>query len=73
MSPSVDACRILSYTCPLLFLRFSLPHNILTGTSAYRDAIDTTSADGNVWKMLLGAVNDWYDNDPYEDIDDEDE
>ncbi|KAL8859794.1 MAG: hypothetical protein Q9178_003626 [Gyalolechia marmorata] len=27
------------------------------------DVIDTTSADGNVWKMLLGAVNDWYDDD----------
>lgn len=28
-----------------------------------RDIIDTTPADGNVWKMLLGAVNDWFDDD----------
>ncbi|KAL8946997.1 MAG: hypothetical protein Q9222_006679 [Ikaeria aurantiellina] len=26
------------------------------------DVVDTTSANGNVYKMLLGAVNDWYDN-----------
>ncbi|KAL8894183.1 MAG: hypothetical protein Q9192_004544, partial [Flavoplaca navasiana] len=37
------------------------------------DVIDTTSADGNVWKMLLGAVNDWYDNDGDSDDDDDDE
>ncbi|KAL9033583.1 MAG: hypothetical protein Q9180_005869, partial [Flavoplaca navasiana] len=36
------------------------------------DVVDTTSADGNVWKMLLGAVNDWYDNDGDSDDDDED-
>ena len=30
--------------------------------------IDTTPANGNVWKMLLGAVNDTFDDDP----DDED-
>ncbi|KAL8865807.1 MAG: hypothetical protein Q9174_006683 [Haloplaca sp. 1 TL-2023] len=35
------------------------------------DVVDTTSADGNVWKMLLGAVNDWYDNDGDSDDDDE--
>ncbi|KAL8787452.1 MAG: hypothetical protein Q9213_002229 [Squamulea squamosa] len=34
------------------------------------DVVDTTSADGNVWKMLLGAVNDWYDNDVDSDDDD---
>ncbi|KAL8726824.1 MAG: hypothetical protein Q9166_006440 [cf. Caloplaca sp. 2 TL-2023] len=27
------------------------------------DVIDTTPADGNVWKMLFGAVNDWFDGD----------
>ncbi|KAL8706255.1 MAG: hypothetical protein Q9201_000692 [Fulgogasparrea decipioides] len=27
------------------------------------DVIDTTSADGNVWKMLFGPVNDWFDGD----------
>ncbi|KAL9635650.1 MAG: hypothetical protein Q9204_002555 [Flavoplaca sp. TL-2023a] len=37
------------------------------------DVIDTTSAAGNVWKMLLGAVNDWYDydGDPDDDNDDD--
>lgn len=29
-----------------------------------RDIVDHTYWDGNVWKMLLGAVNDWYDDDP---------
>ncbi|KAL8894790.1 MAG: hypothetical protein Q9192_004050, partial [Flavoplaca navasiana] len=37
------------------------------------DVIDTTPADGNVWKMLLGAVNDWYDNDGESDEDGEDD
>ena len=46
---------------------------MLTGTCAGRDTIDTTSANGNVWKMLLGAVNDWYDNDQCGDTDDEDQ
>ena len=45
----------------------------LTAASIYRDVVDTTSADGNVWKMLLGAVNDWYDNDHDGDGDDEDD
>ena len=72
----VALCQHLQVT--VIHLSLTLPtvlatHNILTGTSASRDTIDTTSADGNVWKMLLGAVNDWYDNDPDEDIDDEDE
>lgn len=26
-----------------------------------RDIVDTTPADGNVLKMLLGATNNWYD------------
>ena len=29
-----------------------------------RDVIDTTSANGNVRKMLLGAINDTEDDDP---------
>ncbi|KAL8769017.1 MAG: hypothetical protein Q9209_004934 [Squamulea sp. 1 TL-2023] len=37
------------------------------------DVVDTTSADGNVWKMLLGAVNDWYDNDGDSDADDDED
>ncbi|KAL8919647.1 MAG: hypothetical protein Q9208_006679 [Pyrenodesmia sp. 3 TL-2023] len=28
------------------------------------DVVDHTYWNGNVWKMLLGAVNDWYDDDP---------
>ncbi|KAL8696543.1 MAG: hypothetical protein Q9224_002741 [Gallowayella concinna] len=42
------------------FIRFG---NDPKAKERLRDVIDTTSADGNVWKMLLGAVNDWYDND----------
>ena len=48
-------------------------YHILTSASSYRDVVDTTSADGNVWKMLFGAVNDLYDNDHDGDSDDEDE
>ncbi|KAL9620221.1 MAG: hypothetical protein Q9160_005230 [Pyrenula sp. 1 TL-2023] len=29
-----------------------------------RDICDTTSADGNVWKMLLGSINPYWDDDP---------
>lgn len=29
----------------------------------YRDVIDHTPANGSVWKMLLGAVNDTFDDD----------
>lgn len=29
-----------------------------------RDICDTTSAAGNVWKMLLGSINDYWDDDP---------
>lgn len=32
--------------------------------STRRDIIDTTPANGSVWKMLLGAVNDTFDDDP---------
>jgi hypothetical protein len=28
-----------------------------------RDICDTTPADGNVWKMLLGSINDYWDDD----------
>ena len=30
---------------------------------ALRDIIDTTPADGNVYKMLLGAVSEWFGDD----------
>ena len=30
----------------------------------FRDIVDHTYWDGNVWKMLLGALNNWYDDDP---------
>lgn len=32
------------------------------------DIVDHTLWDGNVWKQLLGALNDWYDDDPPENI-----
>lgn len=35
----------------------------------HRDVIDTTPANGNVWKMLLGPVNDTYDDDPSDEED----
>jgi hypothetical protein len=28
-----------------------------------RDIVDSEASDGNVWKMLLGAVNKWFDED----------
>lgn len=28
-----------------------------------RDIVDTEPYNGNVWKMLLGSVNDWLDDD----------
>ena len=34
------------------------------------DIIDTEPANGNVWKMLLGAVNHWFDDNPDDDGDD---
>ena len=35
--------------------------------TAHRDLIDTTPSNGNVWKMLLGPVNDTFDDDSYDD------
>ena len=32
------------------------------------DIVDTTAVSGNVWKMLLGATNDWFDDDDSTDI-----
>ncbi len=29
----------------------------------HRDVVDTEPSNGNVWKMLLGAVNEWFDDD----------
>ena len=29
-----------------------------------RDICDTTSSSGNVWKMMLGSINDYWDDDP---------
>ena len=45
---------------------------MLTSSKNLRDVVDTTSADGNVWKMLLGAVNDWFDDD-HDDMNDANE
>ena len=53
--------------------RCYLYHTDLRGFSNPRDVADTTSADGNIWKMLLGAVNDWFDDDHDEETDEEDE
>lgn len=32
--------------------------------SLYSDIVDTTPANGNIWKMLHGAINSWFDDDP---------
>ena len=37
------------------------------------DIVDTEPANGNVWKMLLGAINHWFDGDDDDDGDDNDE
>lgn len=34
-----------------------------SGLGLSMDIVDTEHSDGNVWKMLLGAVNDWFDDD----------
>ena len=46
---------------------------MLTESFTCRDVIDTTPADGNVYKMLLGSVNDWFHGDRDEDTDKDDE
>ena len=33
-------------------------------TNMKRDICDTTSAKGNVWKMMLGSINPYWDDDP---------
>ncbi|KAL9131378.1 MAG: hypothetical protein Q9175_006779 [Cornicularia normoerica] len=34
-----------------------------SGLGLSMDIVDTEPSNGNVWKMLLGAVNDWFDDD----------
>lgn len=29
----------------------------------HRDIVDAEPADGNLWKMLLGSINKWFDQD----------
>ena len=29
----------------------------------YRDIVDTEPSTGSVWKMLFGAINEWFDGD----------
>lgn len=36
----------------------------LTFSSDDRDIVDTEPSSGNVWKMLLGSTNKWFDQDP---------
>ncbi len=35
---------------------------ILTTLPRTRDIIDTEPSNGDVWKMLLGAINTWFDD-----------
>ncbi|KAL8938633.1 MAG: hypothetical protein Q9211_003117 [Gyalolechia sp. 1 TL-2023] len=53
--------------CFTTFIPISLPavwrcHTDLTFLN-FRDIVDTTPATGNVWKMLLGPLNPWIDDD----------
>jgi len=38
-----------------------------------RDICDTTPADGNVWKMMLGSIDSAWDDDAEDDADDTDD
>lgn len=33
------------------------------GADLFRDIVDTEPANGNVYKMILGAINPWFDDD----------
>ena len=68
LSPYVSSTTLsLPILYPTFLVGTVILSNYIDGTdrqfSLYRDIIDTTPADGNVWKMLLGAVNDWFDDD----------
>ena len=39
------------------------PNNICDTLILYRDIVDTEPADGNVYKMILGSINPWFDGD----------
>lgn len=47
-----------------MYVDFSCPVSMLYSQFDNRDIVDHTYWNGNVWKMLLGALNDWYDDDP---------
>lgn len=71
--------RMIAKSCPkehvaIQFIRFGhdqasikkldgLDHGLGLKTIGM-DIVDHTYWDGNVWKLLLGALNDWYDDDP---------
>ena len=42
-----------------------ISHHCLMADLEGRDIVDTEPYDGNVWKMLLGPINDWFDDDLY--------
>ena len=44
-----------------------------TGADELRDTVDVERFDGNVWKMILGSVNPWFDNDESDDEESDDE
>ena len=62
---------ILSVFIQLVWYRLIMLFGNITlyadGNHYFRDIVDTTSAEGNVWKMLLGAVNYWFDDDDDDD------
>ena len=54
---------MLDLVCPCTSNDASDTNNGADNDLNYRDLVDTTPADGNVYKMLLGALNEWFDDD----------
>ncbi len=54
-----------------IFLLLHLRYDILIYVTL-SDIVDTEPSDGNVWKMLLGATDRWFDDDEIE-VEDDDE
>jgi hypothetical protein len=51
----------------LVAIAAEAPQTFNQANETHRDIVDAEPADGNVWKMLLGAVNKWFDGDKDED------
>lgn len=49
---------------PFFLTTFSRPvlGRVILTESCYSDIVDHEPSDGNIWKMLLGSTNDYYDS-----------